>query len=135
MINKKPACKDHGFLDRPVGRTITREVKTLGRKRKVIMKLKTILSAFVLFVFVLGSCKDCPDHMSRYAEKNARDVLADAEKVQNKAESVAMTDKNAAKYWRDAQNAWLELEKVANAKAEMAKAKVNEAEVRYGSKV
>ncbi|GHT57566.1 hypothetical protein AGMMS50233_10950 [Endomicrobiia bacterium] len=57
-------------------------------------------------------------------------MLADAEKAQDGAERVAMTDENAAWYWRYAQHAWFELEKVAKAKAEKAEAKVNEAEAR-----
>ncbi|GHT61405.1 hypothetical protein AGMMS50222_07670 [Endomicrobiia bacterium] len=67
------------------------------------MKLKIVLSAFVLFGFALGSCKGCPCPESRIDKlgKVAREAEAEAEKVQNKAESVAMTDVNAAKYWYD----------------------------------
>ncbi|GHT57562.1 hypothetical protein AGMMS50233_10940 [Endomicrobiia bacterium] len=118
MINKKPACKNHGFLDRPIRRTIAREVKALGRKRKVIMKLKTILSAFVLFVFVLGSCKGCPGTTREYEwsphVRRALTAEAEAKAAQTKAESVALTDENAARYWYDARDAWLKVKRARN---------------------
>ncbi|GHT52485.1 hypothetical protein AGMMS49990_08840 [Endomicrobiia bacterium] len=69
------------------------------------MKLKTILSALVLFGFALGSCKGCSESRIYKITKAAWEAQAGAEKAQNKAESVAMTDLNAAKYWNDVHDA------------------------------